>query len=382
MQSRIQSFLEASSLDGFLFVGDSICDADMYYLTHFLAGDRFALLLAQKKTTLLVSSMEKGRAKLESRADEVLSTSEYEFMEKLKASRKPDQAYFEVLKEVLHDHSISSVGVPNRFPAGIFQHLAKDFEVKIMESPATRFRAVKTEKEIAAITSTQRACERAMSKAVDLIAGSQPRGEILFYHDQPLLSEQVRGIIEVSLLEEACETMDTIVAGGLDASDPHARGAGPLLANAPIVIDIFPRSKVSRYYADMTRTVLKGEASLEVIEIYDAVSRAQDAGIKAIRSGISGKEVHSSVTEIFRELGFPETESCGFTHSTGHGVGLDVHEKPSLSEIGETLQTAQVVTVEPGLYYPQIGGVRLEDLVVVAENGHENLTHFERKLVL
>jgi Xaa-Pro aminopeptidase len=221
-----------------------------------------------------------------------------------------------------------------------------------------------------------------MRKAVDLIAGSQPRGDVLFYHDQPLLSEQVRGIIEVSLLEDACETMDTIVAGGLEAAAPHARGAGPLPANAPIVIDIFPRSKVSRYYADMTRTVLKGEASLEVSEIYDAVRQAQDVGLSAIRSGVSGKEVHSSVAQIFVDLGFPETEGCGFTHSTGHGVGLDVHEKPSLSETGETLQTAQVVTVEPGLYYPLIGGVRLEDLVVVTDNGCENLTHFEKKFVL
>lgn len=381
MQSRIQNFLCASNLDGFLFVGDSICDADMYYLTHFLAGDPFALL-AEAKTTLLVSSMEKGRAEKESTADNVLSTSEYGIMEKLKKSGKPDQAYLEVLREFLCDHGVSRVGVPNRFPAGIFQHLAQDFEVKILESPATRYRAVKTDREIAAITSTQRACERAMRKAVDLIAGSRPRGDILFYQDQPLLSEQVRSIIEVSLLEDACETMDTIVAGGANAADPHMRGVGPLAANAPIVIDIFPRSKVSRYYADMTRTVLKGEASLEVNEIYDAVRQAQDVGLKGIRSGVPGKEVHSSVSQIFQELGFPETVGSGFTHSTGHGVGLDVHEKPSLSETGETLQTAQVVTVEPGLYYPQIGGVRLEDLVVVTENGCENLTRFEKKLVI
>ncbi len=381
MQSGMQSFLEASNLDGFLFVGDSICDSDMYYLSHFLAGDRFALL-AQENTTLLVSSMEKGRAEKESTADIVLSTSQYEIMEKLKSSGKPDLAYLEVLKEFLRDHGVLRVGVPFRFPSGIFQNLSPDLEVKILESPATRERAVKTDKEIAAVTSTQRACERAMRKAVDLIAGSRPRGDILFYQDQPLLSEQVRSAIEVSLLEDACETMDTIVAGGADAADPHARGAGPLHANAPIVIDIFPRSKISRYYADMTRTVLRGEATPEVCEIFAAVRQAQDVGIEAVRSGISGKEVHSRVAQVFQDMGYPETEGCGFAHSTGHGVGLDVHERPSLSEIGETLQAGQVVTVEPGLYYPQIGGVRLEDLVVVRGNGCENLTHFERELVL
>jgi Xaa-Pro aminopeptidase len=176
--------------------------------------------------------------------------------------------------------------------------------------------------------------------------------------------------------------MDTIIAGGLQAADPHARGTGPLAANAPIVIDIFPRSKSSRYFADMTRTVLKGEAALEVKEIYEAVCLAQAEGLRAVRAGASGKEVHSRVSEVFRDQGYPETEGQGFTHSTGHGVGLDVHEKPSLSEAGETLEINHVVTVEPGLYYPDIGGVRMEDLLVVKKNRSENLTHFEKKLVL
>ena len=128
----------------------------------------------------------------------------------------------------------------------------------------------------------------------------------------------------------------------------------------------------------MTRTVLKGEASPEVKEIYEAVRLAQAEGLKAIRAGVSGKEVHSRVSQVFLDQGYPEREGCGFTHSTGHGVGLDVHEKPVLSEMGEVLQVNHVVTVEPGLYYPEIGGVRLEDLVVVKENGCKNLTNFER----
>jgi Xaa-Pro aminopeptidase len=186
----------------------------------------------------------------------------------------------------------------------------------------------------------------------------------------------------MALLEEGCEAVDTIVAGGPAGADPHARGAGVLPANAPIVIDIFPRSKSSRYFADMTRTVLKGEAPPQVREIYEAVLQAQTTGISAIRAGISGKEVHSRVVEVFRERGYPDGEGCGFTHSTGHGVGLEVHERPSLGIAGEVLEANQVVTVEPGLYYPDIGGVRLEDLVMVKEGAYENLTHFERSLVL
>ncbi len=381
MFSPIQIFLDRHNLDGFLFVGDSICDGDMYYLSHFLAGDRFAALV-QEMTTLLVSSMEMGRAEKESIADKCLSTSQYKIREKLKRSGNWEEAYAWVLADFLRDHNIKRLGVPFRFPAGLYQHLIQDFAVTVLESPASRFREIKTIKEINAIADTQRACERAMRQAIHLIGSCEPRGELLYRDDMPLTSEKVRSAIDVSLLEDGCETMDTIIAGGLQAADPHARGTGPLAANAPIVIDIFPRSKSSRYFADMTRTVLKGEAALEVKEIYEAVCLAQTEGLRAVRAGASGKEVHSRVSEVFRDQGYPETEGKGFTHSTGHGVGLDVHEKPSLSEADETLEVNHVVTVEPGLYYPDIGGVRMEDLVVVKKNGSENLTHFERKLVV
>ena len=132
----------------------------------------------------------------------------------------------------------------------------------------------------------------------------------------------------------------------------------------------------------MTRTVLKGEASSEVLELYRAVQMAQEAGFKAVKEGAAGSEVHRKVSDTFLELGYAEREGSGFTHSTGHGVGLEVHERPSLGEAGGALKSCQVVTVEPGLYYPDIGGVRLEDLVVVEENGCHNLTRFQKKLVV
>jgi len=378
---KVVAFLEEADLDGFLFIGDSICDTDMFYLSHFLAGDRFTLL-AQEKISLLVSSMELGRAKNESFADEVVSTSRYAIMDKLRACKKPDEAYLQVLTEFLRDRRVERLGVPYRFPVGIFQHLCGDFQISVTESPVSRWRAVKSANELDAIRASQAACERAMRLAVNTIAKSEIRGDQLYRDGRPLTSDEVRGQIEVSLLEDGCEAVDTIVAGGKAAADPHARGSGPLPANSPIVIDIFPRSKSSRYFADMTRTVLKGEASPEISELYEAVAAAQDAGLAAIRAGVTGKEVHARVCRTFQERGFPEREGRGFTHSTGHGVGLEVHEKPSLSEVGETLEAGHVVTVEPGLYYPEIGGVRLEDMVAVTDSGYENFTHFERKLVL
>lgn len=381
MYFKTMEFLEQFGLDGLLFIGDSICDLDMFYLSHFLAGDRFTLLL-QDKISLLVSSMELGRASRESSADEVISTTHYGIMERLRASEDPDAAYLEVLKEFLKDHGVMRLGVPFRFPAGVFQHLGRDFEIQVVQSPASRWRAVKTQSELNAIRQSQRACEKAMRLAVELVASSEPRGDQLFRQGRPLTSEQVRSAIEVSLLNEGCEAVDTIVAGGPTAADPHSRGSGPLPANLPIVIDIFPRSKSSRYFADMTRTVLKGEAAPEVLDLYEAVLAAQDAGLAAIRAGVRGRDVHHEVCSVFQECGYPEREGRGFTHSTGHGVGLEVHERPMLNEVGEILEAGNVVTVEPGLYYQEIGGVRLEDLVAVTEKGCENITKFERRLVL
>lgn len=381
MKPELKAFLDQSELDAFLYIGDSLCEPDMYYLSRFMASDRFTLL-AGEKTSLLVSSMEAGRASKESIANEVVSTSEYGIMEKLHATGKPDEAYLAVLGEFLRDRGVRRLGVPLRFPAGIYRDLSRDFDISVVGSPASRWRAVKTDGEISAIREAQRACEEAMRVAVDLISSSEPKGEVLFRQGEALTSEQVRGKIEVCLLDRGCEAVDTIVAGGAEAVDPHARGCGPLPANEPIVIDIFPRSKQSRYFADMTRTVLQGEVDRDVEEMYEAVREAQDAGLAAIRAGTSGRDVHAKVVQVFRDHGYPEREGCGFTHSTGHGVGLNVHELPSLSEVGETLVERNVVTVEPGLYYPDIGGVRLEDLVVVTAKACENLTHFERKLVL
>ncbi|MDD5768342.1 MAG: Xaa-Pro peptidase family protein [Methanothrix sp.] len=378
---RIGRFLSDHELDGLLLLGDGRCNLEIYYLSRFIAPDRFALL-ASTSISVLVSGMEEGRARKESAADEVFSTSDYGIREKLARFERPEGAYVAVLKEFLRDRGVKRLGVFGDFPVRIYLDLAEDFEIFVHESPVSEMREVKTAEEIEAIRYSQRACEEAMKLAIEMIRRSRPSGEILVLDGEPLTSERVRSAIDVSLLERGCEAEDTIVAGGSDAADPHFVGSGPLPRDAPIVIDIFPRSKRSRYFADMTRTVLRGEAEEEVVEIYQAVAAAQEAGIAAVRAGSSGRDVHLKVCEVFEGRGYPEREVRGFIHSTGHGVGLEVHERPSLSEVGRTLKENNVVTVEPGLYYPELGGVRLEDLVVVRRGGCDNLTRLEKRLIL
>src|SRR5512146_610355 len=150
MDTKRRAFLTEQNLDGLLFVGDSICDQDMYYLSRFLTTDRFTLM-ASDRIHLLVSSMEQGRASKESFADVVVNTADFGISEKLKASGKPEEAYLEVLREFLLDLGIKRLGLPSRFPAGIYSHLLRDFEITLLDSPVSRWRAIKTKEEIEAI---------------------------------------------------------------------------------------------------------------------------------------------------------------------------------------------------------------------------------------
>jgi Xaa-Pro aminopeptidase len=195
-------------------------------------------------------------------------------------------------------------------------------------------------------------------------------------------------MIEITLLSQGCEAPDIIIACGKGSSDPHWQGEGELLADEPIVIDMVPRSKKERYYSDMTRTVVRGTPSDELKDMYSAVLDSQVAAINKIKAGVSGSEIHNVVCDVLEERGYETARGKngevteGFIHSTGHGVGLDIHEGPNLSESGRELKAGCVVTVEPGLYYKNIGGVRIEDVVVVTQGGCKNLTMFEKNLVL
>jgi Xaa-Pro aminopeptidase len=209
-------------------------------------------------------------------------------------------------------------------------------------------------------------------------------------------AERLRWIVEGRLLELGCVSEGAILAPGPQAADPHMIGTGPLRAKQAIVMDIFPQHKTTRYYADMTRTVSKGDPGDEIKKMYEVVKRAQDAGIKALRPGVTGREVHELVEDIIWDAGYdtprPGQQRAaakngdlprGFIHGTGHGVGLEIHEAPSVGRGGtKPLAVGDVVTVEPGVYDPAIGGVRLEDMLVITADGSRNLTRAPRQLVV
>jgi len=389
--SKLDEFLAERGVDGYLINTDGE-DSDQRYLSGFAAPDPYTTLYADGGVHLLVSSLEFGRAKRESRAETVRRLADYDYRELLE-DHDPEEATTRVLADWLADHGVESVAVPWRFPAGVADAL-RDRSVTVdargdgISGVVTEVRARKTDEQIDHVRGAQRANERAMARAETLLEEATVEAGRLHHDGEVLTSERVKEAIEVALLENGCALDETIVACGADGADPHDRGSGPLEAGEPIVIDVFPRDKETGYHADMTRTLLKGDPDDRVRERYDVTAEAMDAAFAALeKPDATGATVHDAVCDVYEEAGYetlrsdPSTET-GFIHSTGHGVGLDVHEAPSVNPSGDRLDPGHVITIEPGLYDPAVGGIRIEDLVVVTEDGYENLTDYPRELVV
>ncbi len=360
-----------------LIIASSETDSNLYYATRFLAPDPFIFLQLGEEKIMIMSDLEIDRAKTQAKVDTVLSYTIYEAEARRQGIADPKT--IDVLNEFLRERGIKVLIVPADF--GIRYALLlkdRDFTVEVKNDPFFEERLRKREEEIRYITDTLRHAESAVDKAIRFIRSAEIRNGYLYLGGRQATSEDVKRLMAVYLLEKGFIAQHTIVSCGEDTTSPHTEGAGPLQANAPIIIDLFPRSLTNRYYADITRTVVKGVASPEVKEMYDAVLSAQGVAVSLIKEGISGKDVHEAVLQHFKGLGYESGEidgrMQGFFHGTGHGVGLDIHESPRISKRVDTLYSGNVITVEPGLYYKGIGGVRLEDMVLIQKDGVMNLT--------
>jgi Xaa-Pro aminopeptidase len=371
-----------------LLYGESYHDANLYYVTRFLAGDRFAYLCAGVKEYVILAGFEKGRAEKESRVKNVVGLEDYGYLERLRETKSPETAFADALGAFLSSVSVSKLEVPGNFPLGLAEDLrARGFEVRVVaELWIEAERHIKSRDEIENIRKAQRVNEKAMATAVDMIRKADVRKGILYYEDEPLTSEMLRREIEVVFTRNGYEARGTIVAAGPRSADPHFAGQGPVPAGQPVVIDIFPQGKEDRYFSDMTRTVVKGKPSKEIREMYDLTLQAQKIALNAIQAGVTGKEINDLVCDFYERHGYGTTRTIaktGFIHSVGHGVGLEIHENLRLGISGTTpLKAGMVVTVEPGLYDPKVGGVRIEDIVVVTKDGCENLTRFSKELIV
>jgi Xaa-Pro aminopeptidase len=364
-----------------LFIAASETDSNLYYATRFIAPDPFIYLEVKGERLMIMSDLEVDRARHQATVDRVLSYSELE--RRAKGQGVKDPGSIDVIHVLLQDAGLTDILVPSTFP---FLHASRlqelGYTLRTKREPFYERRVVKSDEEVRHIEAAQRATEIAVAAAHQQLRRAELRENRLWLDGEVLTSERIKKLINVTLMECDCVAQHTIVAGGEQACDPHDEGSGPLPAHRSIIFDVFPRSAGSRYFADMSRTVIRGKASPELTRLYQAVKDAQEEAITKIRDGADGAVIHQGICDRFEKAGYKtglvNGRMQGYFHGTGHGVGLDIHESPRISRTGSLLQEGHVVTVEPGLYYPGLGAVRIEDMVLVTKDGCRNLTDFPK----
>ncbi len=385
--SRYESLAPFMTGNVKLLISDSERHADMLYVSGLFVPDPFVVIGLHGKWHGFFSPLEVDRAKKQSRLNHVhLDTQWHE--------KAVDQGWGAGLAGVaaafLHEHRIRLIEVPADFPLSYAQQLsAWGFRVRPVEGTLFPERAVKTAREIKWLQQAEHVARSAMRVAERFLAACTVDNNGILLdpaNEKKLKSRHLRAAIEAHIISRGAIPSHTIVACGREGADPHNIGSGYLRAGQPIIIDIFPRMQATGYWGDMTRTYVKGKAPDQVRRMYRAVREAQEIGLGMVKAGVNGADIHRAICSYFESAGFPNRirrgRQCGFFHGTGHGVGLDIHESPRISQHGQILEEGNVVTIEPGLYYPGIGGVRLEDLVVVRRDGCDNLTRHPRRLAI
>lgn len=376
----------SSRLPDTLLFAAPTTNADMRWFSRFHAGDPFPAFSAKGKKIGMLPLLEVGRAKTESDFDVILNLTE--LISQLR-KKDPKAGIAEAIVHAAKQYRVRQFFVPHDFPAGLWVGLQKlglklslpgtgrDERSSPQVFPA---RAFKTPAEQAGIAAGNAAASAGFTTVERILKESTIKGAFVRWKGRVLTSEMLQAEVHKAVSDAGgINDHGIILAPGDQAVDCHCTGSGPVRAHETIVVDIFPRNRATWLYGDMTRTYVKGKASPERRRMIQTVFGAHQAALKALRAGATGAEVYFAAANFIKAAGYV-TENrkgtyVGFFHGLGHGVGYDVHEEPSLSFRNEKpLQPGHVVTIEPGLYYPGIGGCRFEDVAMVTKTGYKLLS--------
>ena len=354
--------------------------ADLFYLSGVFVPDPYLSILVGDQSFAVVNQLEYGRVRAQSNYDEVflLDAVKAEVAE-LRKVKIDTIGPAEIMGYFAQQHKTKQIEVPPHFPSVYYaQLLQAGFQLELGSEPFFPQRALKDDVEAAAIRQGNAASAAGIRAAERVLKASEIVGNRLVYNGRTLTSERLRMLVDQACLEHGALAKNTIVAGGRQGCDPHEAGHGPLRPNELIIVDVFPRIQKTGYHGDMTRTFLKGKANDAQRELVAAVRAAQLAAIEKVKAGVHGSTVHRAANAVFKQRGYVTERRgegfVGFIHSTGHGLGLEVHEAPRVSLNAGALRSGHVITIEPGLYYPEIGGCRIEDVVRVNSTGSEMLS--------
>jgi Xaa-Pro aminopeptidase len=367
-----------------LIYGDTVRSPELRHEVPLAVPDPFLYLERNGRRVVAIHSLEIPRVRAETKL-EILPTETLGADELVAAGKDEHEIAVEVALRACREIGIERAAVPATFPLELADYLrASGIELTVDARLFEDRRRSKNEEELEGIRNAQRACEAALDAARELLRRAGPNRSGLEVDGEPLTSERLKHEIESVFMRFDVEGGDMIVSHGPQTAVGHELGSGQLRPNELVVFDLFPKDRRTGCYADMTRTYVVGEPSEEVREWHRLVKAAVDRSTAEVKPGANGRKIFELVCDLFHGAGYKtqlnkepgEVLEDGFFHGLGHGVGLEVHELPSLGRVGHDLVPGDVVTIEPGLYRAGYGGLRLEDLVLVTEDGHEVLTDY------
>ncbi len=372
-----------------ILAGIPATNNSFYHRLRFQVGDPAALLTIDNHSTLILRDIEMERARRSGCADAIACPADFAPRDGLSGDRETATA--QAAAEFLRRAGVQEVRADRTLPL-LFAHFIQQAGIQVACDPEMGIveRRSKDEQEISWLREVQGVTEEAMRMACEMVAHAQAQADgTLRVEGGPLTSERLRTAIDIFLLERGYSNPTSIIASGVVGADCHDTGSGPLRTAEPVIIDIFPRNRTTLYWGDCTRTVVHGDIPPAVSAMHAAVVAAKAAATKATRSGVTGEDVHAATTAAMRDAGYAmglptqdaSVDYCAMTHGTGHGIGLDVHEPPLLDKNGPELLSGDALTIEPGLYCRAIGGVRVEDMVIVTATGCECLNKLPEGLV-
>jgi Xaa-Pro aminopeptidase len=369
-----------------LMAGIPQLNSALYHRIRFLVGDPVAYVQVPAadgglKSTLILRDIEMERARRYARADQVACPRDFTPVNGLSGDRETATA--QAAAECLRRAGVSRVVADRTLPL-IFADLVREAGIGVQcdMGIGVADRRRKDAEELQHVRQSQEATEQVIERTCRLIARAEAnRDGVLLHEGRPLTSERIRAMINHWFIDLGYVNLPSIIAGGPIGADCHDYGRGELRTGEPVIVDIFPRNETTLYYGDCTRTVVHGDVPDEVIRMHAAVRDAKSSGMAAARAGVTGEDVHrATIGAIMRhgyKTGLPPADApadyCAMTHGTGHGVGLECHEPPLLDFKGPELLEGELVTIEPGLYRHDLGGVRVEDIVLIHSDRCESL---------
>ncbi|MFL5910127.1 MAG: M24 family metallopeptidase [Gaiellaceae bacterium] len=351
--------------------------------------DPFLYVEHDGRRSVVITSFERERVAAVAPDIELLPPEQFGIDELLRGGTPPVEAMLEMYTRAIREIGVTEAAVPARFPLELADHLRSEgITIRVEREMFEDRRRRKNATEIAGLRRAQRACEAALDIARTMLREADHDGGILQLGGEPLTCERVKIEMQQVFVAHSVVADEFIVAHGAQGAVGHDMGSGPISAGEAVVFDLWPRDAETAAYTDMTRTYVVGDVPDEIREYHRLCKEALDRTTAAAKPGVNGRDLMQIACDLFAEHGYPtqltkkpgEVLDSGFFHGLGHGVGLEVHERPRLSVVGDDLVPGDVITLEPGLYRAGYGGVRLEDILLVTENGAETVTDYPYEL--